>query len=665
MQRAFRRCIMGSFHPSYGVARLVVALWLTAHPLGGQSKPLCRIMHSSPLSPWANCTVEIGGLAKQGAAAFNKSFGPTFQTYLTTVLNASHGLEFVALPLNFDQNFDYVRASELDFIYSNPAAYTCMMVEFKLTTVASMMNFRKGNSLDKFAGVIFARANASEFNNTQDLRNARVSAVSISGLGAMQLQQAELLEQGFNIMTDVKRLTFTGNQNKIVQDVQSGYADVGFVRTDLISGNVASGLTKWEYFKVLNEIPDGTFPFKRSTNFTPEWPIGALGHVPNEVKELVGRALMDLDRNSPNPLLSEPAINGGFSTWVPPMNYMDLLSMLESISYYDPSQRKCLRNSDVYQAIACPSGYVTQSQDVAFCQTDCKSGYTCLCKPCTKLRDPELVLRAFPLDTLWLGSVNTSELAVRTNFSLECKSMALCALAASGQQLMWSLLDQIGMDARRIINAPIITSVGIRLSFDGPLQVMSIENVTIDGLKTQRYVLNASAAENGTGTDVVQVQVNGQQAPMSPVLVSYFEAPLKVISCPPGQAVAATGQCHFCPLGRAGRGGVAHSCELCNPGSYQSLEGQQFCRACPAGTSALSSGAQTCDPCLAGQSTRGKAGLEQCEACDQGAAAPVNGSMSCTPCSRGNFSEIEGATKCEECEGGQTTRDLGSVKRTL
>jgi len=648
-------------YTSYGAAKLV-AFWLAAYALGGQSKPLCRIMHSSPLSRWANCTVEIGGLAIQGDEVFNQKFGPTFQTYLTTVLNASHGLEFVALPLNFDQNFDYVGASELDFIYSNPAAYTCMMVEFDLTTVASLMNFRKGNSLDKFAGVMFALANASEFNNTQDLRNARVSAVSISGLGAMQLQQAELLKQGFNIMTDTKRLTFTGNQGQTVQDVQSGYADVGFVRTDMIDSLVASGLTQWEYFKVLNEIPDDTFPFKRSTGFTPEWPIGALGHVPNDVKELVLRALMDLDRDSPNPLLSEPAIQGSFSTWVPPMNYLGLLSMLESISYYDPSQRKCLRNSDVYQAVACPSGYVKQSQDVAFCQTDCKSGYTCLCEPCAKLRDPELVLRAFPLDTLWLGTVNTSELAVRTNFSPECKRMDLCALAASGQQMMWSLLDQVGLDNRRIINAPIITSVKIRLRFDGPSQVMTMENVTIDGLKTQRYVLNTSGAE--IGTQVVNVQVNGQQALMSPVVVSYFAAPLKVISCPPGQELADTGHCHVCPLGSAGLGGY-EDCKLCNPGSYQSLEGQMYCTACPAGTFAPSSGAQTCDPCLAGQSTQDKAGLKQCEACQSGTAAPVNGAERCTLCSRGDFSEIAGATKCEKCEGGQTTSDLGSVNRTM
>ena len=46
-----------------------------------------------------------------------------------------------------------VGSGEIDFIYSNPAAYTCMAVEFGVQTVASLINFRKGNALGKFAGV--------------------------------------------------------------------------------------------------------------------------------------------------------------------------------------------------------------------------------------------------------------------------------------------------------------------------------------------------------------------------------------------------------------------------------------------------------------------------------------------------------------------------------
>ena len=58
--------------------------------------------------------------------------------------------------MNFDQNFALVGAGEVDFIYSNPAAYTCMAVEFEVQTVASLVNFRKGFALGKFAGVAWS-----------------------------------------------------------------------------------------------------------------------------------------------------------------------------------------------------------------------------------------------------------------------------------------------------------------------------------------------------------------------------------------------------------------------------------------------------------------------------------------------------------------------------
>ena len=67
--------------------------------------------------------------------------------------NWDRGLEFEALPLNFDENFAFVGSNNVDFIYSNPAAYLCMAVEFEVQTVASLVNYRKGYALSKFAGV--------------------------------------------------------------------------------------------------------------------------------------------------------------------------------------------------------------------------------------------------------------------------------------------------------------------------------------------------------------------------------------------------------------------------------------------------------------------------------------------------------------------------------
>eukprot|EP00929_Paragymnodinium_shiwhaense_P039065 TRINITY_DN20552_c0_g1_i1.p1 TRINITY_DN20552_c0_g1~~TRINITY_DN20552_c0_g1_i1.p1 ORF type:complete len:1170 (-),score=194.16 TRINITY_DN20552_c0_g1_i1:552-4061(-) len=624
--------------------------------------PLCRDIYANSADQWRNCRVQIGGLDINGQ--WQAKIGdPTFGTYLTNVTNESHGLEFEGLALNFNQNFEYVGGNTVDFIYSNPAAYTCMMVEFELTTVASLKNYRKGNSLSRFAGVIFARHNDTRFNSTQDLRDAVISAVSISGLGAMQLQQADLLAKGLNIMTDVKRLHFTGNQGKIVQDVQNGYADVGFVRTDMIDRSVADGKTKWEYFKVMNQVPDSEFPFARSTDFTPEWPIGALKHVPEEIKEIVGRKLMDLDRFSSDPILSEPGEKGSFDTWVTPMNYLGLLGMLESIGYYDPKQRMCLRNADVYKAVNCPSGYVKLAEDKAFCPADeCKTGYTCLCEPCAKLKDPELVLSASPIATEWSPVTNVSDLEAQTSFAESCTRMNLCLTVAAGQKVSWSVLDQIGEDARLKINAPLITSVKIRFDIEAEFEDMEVENVTVDGQQLQRYVANVTKTERGTG--VVELQVNGEQAAMSPVVMSTFAPPERRVNCPVGQAMSVnTGACEACPPGNSGLGGY-DPCRPCNPGSNQSQAGQKLCIPCPVGTVASLQGQVSCDICAAGSSTRGKPGQMECELCDPGSESPAAGAGTCKPCRRGYYSGASGATQCDKCPGGQMTLDIGTTNET-
>ncbi|CAE7898380.1 ttrS, partial [Symbiodinium necroappetens] len=596
----------------------------------------------------------IGGLAIQGAAVFESSFSPTFQDFLTRRLNESHGLEFESVPLDFNQNFEFVSSGGVDFIFSNPAAYTCMAVEFNLQTVASLINYRKGNALGKFAGVIFTRQD-SPFQTFDDLRTANVEAVSISGLGAMQLQQAELLSQGLNIMTDVPRLTFAFNQNKIVQDVELGLADVGFVRTDLIDRNVANNLTKWEYFRVIGQIPDSDFPFARSTAFTPEWPIGALPHVTDEVKELVASSLMALDRFSPDPELSEPAIAGNFASWSTPMNYFGLLDMLQSIEYYDQSSKKCLRSSDEYEAIKCPAGFVKKARDKVFCE-DCRTGYSCLCSPCAKLRDPEYVLKASLSSTAWMGNVDVGQVNNETIVASSCERMSVCGQVFTGQKLRWVLLDQIGTASRLAINAPLVTSVSIRTSVDGPWLSTDVRNITIEDADTQEYSLEYEA--QGSGTQVIQVDINGQPAALSPVVLEVRPPPLRQIDCPPGRQPDFDGVCTACAPGTASAGGGA-PCRPCDPGTSQPLAEQSNCEACAVGTFQESPASLHCELCPPGYSSRGKIGSLVCSACDPGQEAPNNGSERCSLCPRGFYSEEEGSSHCVQCNGGKGTTEQG------
>mmetsp|Transcript_135156 Transcript_135156/g.431494 ORF Transcript_135156/g.431494 Transcript_135156/m.431494 type:complete len:1353 (-) Transcript_135156:426-4484(-) len=477
----------------------------------------------------------------------------------------------------------------------------------------------------------------------------------------MQLQQAELLAMGFNIMTDPVRLTFSYNQNNIVQDVESGYADVGLVRTDMIDRSVAEGTTRWENFRLINEIPDSDFPFKRSTSFTPEWPIGALTHVPNEMLEVVATSLWALDRDSTDPALATPGITGEFATWVPPMNYLGLLGMLESIGYYNPKERNCLRSEDVYEAVQCPSGYVKQSSEKAFCIDDCKDGYTCLCRPCTKLQEPALMLQARALETTWPPTVDTDEVqALEPHFEKHCKRMDRCLQVATGQRVRWTLLDQIGSVGRAQINAPMLDEVKIRLRFDADWQPMVKRSATLpSGLSSEEYIFDDAAGT--VGTHVVEVMINGEQAVMSPVVTVHTEPPQKVISCPEGQRSEDDGSCTPCPPGTVGFvEGVKHSCRPCMPGLYQPSSSKMMCVLCPSGRGAALDGATECEACAAGSSTMGREGRVQCEPCEPGQEAVAPGQERCSSCPRGTYSLDEGSSECITCDSGTTTRELGS-----
>eukprot|EP00931_Biecheleriopsis_adriatica_P048436 TRINITY_DN27982_c0_g1_i1.p1 TRINITY_DN27982_c0_g1~~TRINITY_DN27982_c0_g1_i1.p1 ORF type:complete len:1575 (+),score=273.60 TRINITY_DN27982_c0_g1_i1:585-4727(+) len=477
----------------------------------------------------------------------------------------------------------------------------------------------------------------------------------------MQLQQAELLSKGIDIMTDVKRLTFAYNQNKIVEDVESGYADIGFVRTDMIDRAVALNRTSWDKFEVLNKIDDPDFPFARSTKFTPEWPIGSLSHVPDQVSERIAIALMALDRSSQQPSLAEPALKGHFDSWVPPMNYFRLLDMLQNIGVYNREQRQCLRSADVYQAISCPKGFVKQSAEHAFCTSGCKEGYTCLCNPCSKLRDPELVLQAHLVNTTWAGVVDMAKVHNTTVLAESCSRMSSCGTVVVGQRLTWVLLDQIGETNRRAINAPLIDSVRVRFGIDSPWQTLTMENITTHGFQTQQYSLEWTA--KGEGTHMLQVHINCKEAEMSPVVVSVVGRPLQDIHCPPGHGLdedKEDGICKICRPGTVSLGGHASVCRPCGPGTAQSLQGKLQCEACPVGKVQANEASSECELCPPGRSSRGKTGSERCSPCEPGQEAPSSGSERCVACPRGRYSETDGTERCVVCGNGQSTKDMGS-----
>ena len=131
---------------------------------------------------------------------------------------------------------------------------------------------------------------------------------------------------------DPKEVRFAYNQKRIVRDVISGAADIGMVRTDLwetmeLNGEIEPGL-----LKVLEPKNVGPgFPFNTTTSLYPEWSIGVLRHVPEDISKAVLEALFKINRTTP------AAISGTYSSWIPPLSYMPLNSMQRALGWINES----------------------------------------------------------------------------------------------------------------------------------------------------------------------------------------------------------------------------------------------------------------------------------------------------------------------------------------
>jgi ABC transporter, phosphonate, periplasmic substrate-binding protein len=280
--------------------------------------------------------------------------------------------------------------------------------------------------LKKFGGVIATLASRDDIRSIHDLKDKKIAAASISGLGSGQMEFLEMELAGMSWINDPEQLVFTSNQGKIVNGILNGDFDVGFVRTDQIEGSKDADGNPIDasLLKIIDPKPnlyiDGvTFPFQSSTPLYPEWNVAALKHTPDAVATELQQAMLAIKTHaevaayrlnetssalgtSPPPQLCDTAdevaekalaatTSGGFSEWVPSLSYMELRSMHESTGFIQHQNNvwRCFRTEDIYASISCPAGYLKKSEaevatGCADAGLECNDAYQCICSPCYK-----------------------------------------------------------------------------------------------------------------------------------------------------------------------------------------------------------------------------------------------------------------------------------------
>ena len=76
-------------------------------------------------------------------------------------------------------------------------------------------------------------------------------------------------------------------------------------------------------------------------------------------------------------------------------SYSTVMLLDTALGVFDPSSKRCLRDSDVVDAVSCPSGYFKLPDDeiagrCAELGLPCPEGCTCLCSPCKKADEVEV-----------------------------------------------------------------------------------------------------------------------------------------------------------------------------------------------------------------------------------------------------------------------------------
>jgi PAS domain S-box-containing protein len=222
----------------------------------------------------------------------------------------------------------YLRQHLLDFVLTNPSHYIALRQENGLSgALATLINREGGQSLKSYGGVIFTRTERADLATLKDLSGRRIACAGNDGsmLGGYQAQVFEMSHAGLPLPTP-NQLLITGlPQDRVVQAVLEGKADIGFVRTGMIEQLAAQGKVDPTRLKIIHRQNLPEFPYHCSTRLYPEWPFAAMPHVDEKLARQVAAVLLGMEHGSA--IMRSAGIHG-FSI---PADYLPVESLMREL----------------------------------------------------------------------------------------------------------------------------------------------------------------------------------------------------------------------------------------------------------------------------------------------------------------------------------------------
>ncbi|MCU7835587.1 MAG: PAS domain S-box protein [gamma proteobacterium symbiont of Taylorina sp.] len=183
---------------------------------------------------------------------------------------------FSLLPVESIDEMDLLFSrGKIDFVITQPVAYVDLEHLYGATRILTMI---KKGGLDQFGSVIFSRNHDDNISNLQDIKNKIIAGVTKKGFGGWLIGYNELLISGIDAYKDCKQVIFSGSHEGVVEDVISGRADVGIVRTEIIETMIKNGQLTPDALRILNLQKTPGFPLLHSTSLYPEWAFAKAKH---------------------------------------------------------------------------------------------------------------------------------------------------------------------------------------------------------------------------------------------------------------------------------------------------------------------------------------------------------------------------------------------------
>ncbi len=284
--------------------------------------PLLTLQHAHAVPETATTReVRIGVLAFRGEEQARRQWEGLVR-WLNRSLPQRH---FRLVYVTLDSADGLVARDEVDFLLTNPGHFVSLAEKYPVSVLATLVRITPdGHEVMRFGSVIFTRADEREIRTLADVKGHRVAAVSNKAFGGFLVGWREFRALGLDLLGGDVEMYFTGfPQDRIVQAVLAGKADVGIVRTGLLENMAREGRLDLRKVRVLNPVPHPGFPWRTSSRLYPEWPLVVRDGVDRVLAEQVLTALLSLRSGSLR------MANGLRRAFTAPLSYRDVRALVQ------------------------------------------------------------------------------------------------------------------------------------------------------------------------------------------------------------------------------------------------------------------------------------------------------------------------------------------------